>query len=153
MEEKLPPACAFAVSVLAEYNQDPDAVPEEAIEAAQEHVATCPRCKETFHPPTIATTPRKKKRSRKAASSNNGSHSTSQTPSSPSGTADQKGVQQTPVASQKQSVVTTRDDGSSSGAGPLSCLQCRELFPEYVEAMDSGQKVALLYPELQEHLS
>lgn len=156
MEEKLPPACAFAISVLAEYNQDPDAVPEEAIEAAQEHVATCPRCKETSHSPTTITTPRKKKRLRKAASSSNGNHLTSQTPSSPSGTADQKGVQQTPLSvtatSQKQSVATVRDDGPSAEAGTLSCLQCRELFPEYVEAMDSGQNVALLYPELQEHL-
>lgn len=61
MEEKLPPACAFAISVLAEYKNDPDTVPEEAIEAAQEHTATCPRCKETSHTSTTATTPPKRK--------------------------------------------------------------------------------------------
>jgi len=43
-EERLPPACAFAVSVLAERDTDPDAVPEEAVEAAQLHMATCVRC-------------------------------------------------------------------------------------------------------------
>ena len=43
-EERLPPACAFAVSVLAEHGTDPDAVPEEAVEAAQQHMATCVRC-------------------------------------------------------------------------------------------------------------
>lgn len=42
--ERLPPACAFAVSVLTEYNVDPDAVPEEAVEAAQHHLNTCQRC-------------------------------------------------------------------------------------------------------------
>ncbi|HCI81080.1 MAG TPA: hypothetical protein DHW02_15485, partial [Ktedonobacter sp.] len=42
--ERLPPACAFAVSVLTEYNVDPEAVPEEAVEAAQHHMQTCQRC-------------------------------------------------------------------------------------------------------------
>ena len=46
-EERLPPACAFAVSVLAERDADPDAVPEEAVEAAQLHMATCVRCLST----------------------------------------------------------------------------------------------------------
>ena len=42
--ERLPPACAFAVSVLTEFHVDPDAVPEEAVEAAQHHLQTCSRC-------------------------------------------------------------------------------------------------------------
>ena len=42
--ERLPPACAFAVSVLTEFQVDPDAVPEEAVEAAQHHMQTCSRC-------------------------------------------------------------------------------------------------------------
>jgi hypothetical protein len=162
MEEKLPPAGAFAVSVLAEYKHDPDTVPEEAIEAAQEHVATCPRCKETSHTPTTATTttPPKKKRSRKTASSSNGNQSTLpiafQDASSLSDIVKQTGVQQPPLSatatSQEQSVATIGDDGPVSDSESLSCQQCRALFPEYIKAMDSGQNVVLLYPELQEHL-
>ena len=53
MEERLPPACAFAISVLAEYEQDPEAVPEEAVEAAQQHMATCARCKDASNTQTI----------------------------------------------------------------------------------------------------
>ena len=34
IDEQLPPACAFAVSVLQERDLDPDSVPEEAVEAA-----------------------------------------------------------------------------------------------------------------------
>src|SRR5207302_5568307 len=138
MEEQLPPACAFAISVLAEHDKDPDAVPEEAIEAAQQHIVTCPRCKQAFHPSPTATEARKKKRSRKAASSSNGSQPTSQAALQDS--------------SQEPSVVTIKAAGPASNEGTLSCLQCRELFPEYVEALESGQNVALLYPELQEHL-
>ncbi|GAC1398220.1 MAG: hypothetical protein NVS4B12_00530 [Ktedonobacteraceae bacterium] len=40
-EERLPPECAFAVSMLAERATDPDAVPEEAVETAQQYIATC----------------------------------------------------------------------------------------------------------------
>lgn len=138
MEEQLPPACAFAISVLAEHDKDPDAVPEEAIEAAQQHIVTCPRCKQAFHPSPTATEARKKKRSRKAASSSNGSQPTSQAALQDS--------------SQEPSVVTIKAAGPASNEGILSCLQCRELFPEYVEALESGQNGALLYPELQEHL-
>ncbi len=43
-EERLPSACAFAISVLAEHDQDPYIVPEEALEAAQQHMVTCARC-------------------------------------------------------------------------------------------------------------
>ena len=65
-EERLPPACAFAISVLAEYDQDPEAVPEEAVEAAQQHIASCERCVAAFATPAVATstaqsTSRKKK--------------------------------------------------------------------------------------------
>src|SRR5947209_8402780 len=62
IDEYLPPACAFAVSVLLERDQDPDAVPEEAVEAAHLHMQTCSRCLDS--PPAIAL-PRKKKRARK----------------------------------------------------------------------------------------
>src|SRR5712672_1373818 len=39
IDEQLPPACAFAVSVLEERNLNPDSVPEEAVEAAQSQLA------------------------------------------------------------------------------------------------------------------
>ncbi|HEV2474447.1 MAG TPA: hypothetical protein VGS41_17350, partial [Chthonomonadales bacterium] len=61
IDEQLPPACAFAVSVLVERDMDPDAVPEEAVEAAQLHLATCVRCLSS--PPAISP-PRKKKKRR-----------------------------------------------------------------------------------------
>src|SRR5215469_10609915 len=61
IEEHLPPACAFAISVLQEREIDPDGVPEEAVEAAQQHLATCIRCLSS--PPMIAA-PRKKKKRR-----------------------------------------------------------------------------------------
>src|SRR2546423_3383114 len=73
MEERLPPACAFAISVLAEYEQDPEAVPEEAVEAAQQHMVTCARCKDASNTQTIPTatpTPRKRKKARRPAESN-----------------------------------------------------------------------------------
>src|SRR6185312_11605261 len=61
IEEHLPPACAFAISVLQERETDPEGVPEEAVEAAQQHLATCIRCLSS--PPMIAA-PRKKKKRR-----------------------------------------------------------------------------------------
>src|SRR6266852_4362832 len=65
-KEKLPPACAFAISVLAEYDADPDAVPEEALEAAQQHVTTCVRCLSNT---SIDTTLVKKKKVHQVAES------------------------------------------------------------------------------------
>ena len=65
IDEQLPPACAFAVSVLEERDLDPDSVPEEAVEAAQHHMATCPRCLRA----AAISTPRKKKKSRRVAES------------------------------------------------------------------------------------
>ncbi len=66
IEERLPPACAFAVSVLQEHELDPEAVPEEALEAAQKHLTTCIRCLSS--PPVITpavAAPRKRKRVRR----------------------------------------------------------------------------------------
>jgi len=62
IDQHLPPACAFAISVLVERDMDPDAVPEEAVEAAQYHLATCARC---LSSPPIISPPRKKKRPRR----------------------------------------------------------------------------------------
>jgi hypothetical protein len=36
--------------------------------------------------------------------------------------------------------------------GLIDCAQCRQVLPEYAEAMDSGQDVAGLYPEVHDHL-
>src|SRR5712672_3141409 len=67
IDEQLPPACAFAVSVLEERDLDPDSVPEEAVEAAQLHMATCPRCLNAVAIPTR----RKKKKTRRVAEPDN----------------------------------------------------------------------------------
>src|SRR5690242_6481661 len=65
-----PPPCAFAISVLAERDLDPDSVPEEAVEAAQQHMATCPRClSEPLISPAASTIQRKKKKVRRVAES------------------------------------------------------------------------------------
>src|SRR5713226_7878528 len=63
IDQHLPPACAFAISVLVERDMDPDAVPEEAVEAAQHHLVTCVRCLST---PPVISPPRKKKRPRRS---------------------------------------------------------------------------------------
>src|SRR5437660_12869765 len=66
IDAHLPPACAFAISVLVERDMDPEAVPEEAVEAAQLHLTTCGRC--LASPPAISP-PRKKKKPRRAMES------------------------------------------------------------------------------------
>jgi len=67
-DDFLPPACAFAISVLAERDADPDSVPEEAVEAAQQHMATCVRCLSApLISPAAGTLQRKKKKMRRAA--------------------------------------------------------------------------------------
>lgn len=175
IDEYLPPACAFAVSVLLERDQDPDAVPEEAVEAAQLHMQTCSRCLSS--PPAIAP-PRKKKRTRRStqtATSPKGSTTatTSELSALPDWSTPQTkvpGAQELKSAAQAHqispSVQTTPVETpalSATGApassmlpavtnGPIDCLQCRQLLPEYAEAVDSGQNVALLYPEVHEHL-
>lgn len=66
IDAHLPPACAFAISVLVERDMDPEAVPEEAVEAAQLHLTTCVRC--LASPPAISP-PRKKKKPRRVMES------------------------------------------------------------------------------------
>ncbi len=164
-DELLPPACAFAVSVLAEYDQDPDAVPEEAVEAARQHMASCPRCKEAS---AVSSTKRKKKKSRRvsqlepfAATNGEGAVAAPVFTSSAS-LQEQPPAPQLPVApafsappppsgveSHEQ---TIRITSPTEADGLIDCQQCRQLLPEYAEAMDSGQNVALLYPEVQAHL-
>ena len=170
-KEKLPPACAFAVSVLAEYDLDPDAVPEEAVEAAQQHVTTCVRCLSNV---TIDITAGKKKKVQEldyseaqAPLREPGALPITQTPQYspvslatapasvvadppplPSSESSPRPLSQ-PMPSPQPGISTPPD----SIDGPLDCQQCRQMLPEYAEAMDSGQNVTLLYPDVQEHLS
>jgi len=174
-KEKLPPACAFAISVLTEYDLDPDAVPEEAVEAAQQHVTTCIRC---LSNPTIDTAPGKKKKvyREQAVVSSNLAQIEVETPrdfeTSPRIPAAQQTAQtaqrslvplataSVPAASEPSPhplpepslASSTASAHSDTSDESLDCQQCRQLLPEYAEAMDSGQNVALLYPDVQEHL-
>ncbi len=67
--------------------------------------------------------------------------------------------QQQPLSLEKASearsvakIANTTDIVTTAHTGPLDCQQCRLLLPEYAEALDSGQNVALLYSEVQDHL-
>lgn len=187
IEERLPPACAFAISVLQEREVDPEGVPEEAVEAAQQHLATCIRCLSS--PPMIAP-PRKKRRVRRPVEESERTPLASQSAESlalaplqaepprvtvtleetpppvfhrterPSETPLQAAraartastpgpesqPQKAPSSAQKLPAVLESADGL------LDCAQCRQLLPEYAEAMDNGENVAELYPEVHTHL-
>jgi ABC-type branched-subunit amino acid transport system substrate-binding protein len=181
IDEQLPPACAFAVSVLEERDLDPDSVPEEAVEAAQHHMATCPRC---LNAAAIATR-RKKKKVRRAAEPDyprdQVQDSIATTKVAPPihedlsfvyGKDENVGqLQATPIQSATQTqapeagmaplprnlpVATPLAQASPQaplpGNNPLTCLECRQQLHEYAEAMDSGQNVETLYPEMYDHL-
>ncbi|MBX5449283.1 ABC transporter substrate-binding protein [Thermogemmatispora sp.] len=163
-DELLPPACAFAVSVLAEYEQDPEAVPEEAVEAARQHMASCPRCKEAS---AASATKRKKKKVRRASPSESSAPAEGDEAAvAASALASAEPFQAPPPPAQPPAAPafpsplpgsesqeqTIRISPPSAGDGLIDCQQCRQLLPEYAEAMDSGQNVALLYPEVQAHL-
>lgn len=179
-EERLPPACAFAISVLAERDLDPEAVPEEAVEAAVQHMATCPRCSNASsasRAPATSAAPRKKKKVRRVAET--ADYAAASQPAL-SALLDQT----TPLLTEQaaQSDTLTPHDGAPveqeaeaapattavppalpvpttptalavMTGGTIDCQQCRQMLPEYAEAMDSGQNVAALYPEIQEHLA
>lgn len=176
IEERLPPACAFAVSVLQDHEQDPDAVPEEAVEAAQQHLTTCVRCLSS--PPAI-TRQRKRKKVRRASSPESTSapvpaenpvslptlqpeaprvtvtleetvpaarQKTEQKPTPPPPLSPEPSVRPQPSAQSTLPAVLECLDGM------IDCAQCRELLPKYAEAMDNGENVAELYPEVHDHL-
>ncbi len=175
IEERLPPACAFAISVLQEREIDPEGVPEEAVEAAQQHLVTCIRCLSS--PPMIAA-PRKKKRVRRPVEEADYAPVAPQIEepvSFPPAHADPPRVKVTleemapvpppPVerqpapapkaapAPQSQPVAAKNLPAVLEGLdGLIDCAQCRQLLPEYAEAMDSGETVADLYPEVHDHL-
>ncbi|MBE3558976.1 MAG: ABC transporter substrate-binding protein [Ktedonobacteraceae bacterium] len=172
MEERLPPACAFAISVLDEYKENPQAVPEEALEAAQQHMSTCSRClgasPSLSSPSEEQTTPRlpaapsnrKKKRGRQAAASQDTESSASREQSSNSVDRNKQALQLTPSASVATLPTpggeTTGKDLALATAlteqGTISCEQCRLLLPEYAEALEQEKNAATLYPEVQLHL-
>jgi hypothetical protein len=184
IDEQLPPACAFAVSVLQERDLDPDSVPEEAVEAAQHHMATCPRC---LSAAATISAPRKKKKVRRVAEpdypGNQGLDSWATSNASPAtptiqddssivygASADAGGSQASPVQVAAQTQVSEAHNAPAQRNlpvptppqaptqpsvpidRPLTCLECRQLLREYAEAMDSGQNVETLYPEVYDHL-
>jgi len=160
-DEMLPPACAFALSVLADRDLDPDSVPEEAVEAAEQHIATCVRC---LSSPTTTSSARKKKKVRRTAESDlyqpvaaqtlveepavpvMASQATAARTPQPTPTSLAKRELSAPVASVLPAPLPA-PTGSS-----ITCQQCREVLKEYAEAMDSGQHVEDLYPEVFDHL-
>jgi len=157
-EERLPPACAFAVSVLAEHDTDPDAVPEEAVEAAQQHMATCARC---LGAQAASAAARKRKKVRRGGLGSEYSGPlvlepppveetpVSSEPSSPPLSA----LPSVPKPSQEQVEGTPAASPLALLAdGTIDCQQCRSKLKEYTEAIDNGQNVSDLYPEVQEHL-
>ncbi len=191
-DQLLPPACAFAQSILVEYAQDPEAVPEEAVEAAQLHIATCARCQgqEASANGTSSAKKRKTRRKTGAGSSESSEQTkgttqtlvaesapsappTQPTPVSPSKEPMQaiasspaqvrEQEPQTPIIARQSSAQTIPTPSTTSApaahksglaldGGPIDCQQCRQLLPEYAEAMDDNGSVASLYPEVQEHL-
>ncbi len=172
IEERLPPACAFAISVLAERNQDPDAVPEEAVEAAEQHMVTCARCvaSQASQAMTDRTVPlnKKKKFRRLPEGSNEAEPATQlllkerplaaatndQIVSSVENPLPQRSLP-VPAHSETAETAAKAQDMpaiTQSGENILDCEQCRQFLPEYADALADGQPVALLYPEVHEHL-
>lgn len=182
IEERLPPACAFAISVLQERETDPEGVPEEAVEAAQQHLATCIRCLSS--PPMIAA-PRKKKRRRPSVEESaftavvdqpvksgelvpspvdiSDVSRTLAEASAPAARKPAPPVPSTPAVSPfrpaaGQNLPATQSSGQNLPAtlrgldGLIDCAQCRQLLPDYAEALDNGRNADELYPEVHDHL-
>src|SRR6202049_3929941 len=181
IDQHLPPACAFAISVLVERDMDPDAVPEEAVEAAQLHIRSCVRCLSS--PPYISP-PRKKKRPRRPVEPYAGfetyapTHSEEEAAPLPSPSREVATLPATrvefnapmtaekapepPVATPRAAAPTVAPltpaktpappDVPEVIEGPLTCVQCRKRLKAYAEALDSGQNVEMLFPEVQAHL-
>ena len=170
-EERLPPACAFAVSVLMERDQDPDAVPEEAVEAAEQHMVTCARCvaSQASQIPTTNATPRKKKKLHRLFEGGNDTQPSGQllledrplsTPTDDQlrgslAQPSQQEAQHSFTAStpeMAEAVAAAQDATVAEPGAALDCQQCRQFLPEYADALADGQPAALLYPEVHEHL-
>ncbi len=182
IDQHLPPACAFAISVLVERDMDPDAVPEEAVEAAQHHLVTCVRC---LSSPPVISPPRKKKRPRRALESDASFEMYAPVPLEeaaslppPSTALEMHAAPRLefsppvvsprdaePVAATSKAVAPATAPAAEAKTpepaistlpaiieGPLNCAQCRQRLQEYAEAMDSGQNITMLYPQVQEHL-
>ncbi len=175
-EDQLPPACAFAVSVLAERDTDPDAVPEEAVEAAEQHMTTCIRCL-TMQPDSTARKRKKTRRTNTEAEYTRFTGSVAletpvaeptsgrfiqqetrtrtqpiqgETENSSSVSAEAPTVSRMPQ--EQPDLAATAAALGLLSEGTLDCQQCRSKLKEYAEALDNGQNVTDLYPEIQEHL-
>jgi hypothetical protein len=159
--ELLPPACAFALSVLADRDLDPDSVPEEAVEAAEQHIATCVRC---LSSPATTSAARKKKKARRVTESDFYQSSAPATlveePADPiivQPPSPPPPIQPASVAPARQAqpvalapVISPALQALSGEA--ITCQQCRQVLKEYAEAMDNGQHVVDLYPAVFDHL-
>lgn len=163
-EEHLPPACAFALSVLQERASTPDEVPEEAVEAAEQHLATCIRCLSS--PPLLAP-PRKKRRVRRPEENmpTPAAPQRVETIVSPPHQVEPPGVT---ITLEELAPLTLRQpenhDEPAQATGqrlpavlepteePLDCTHCRRLLPDYAQALDRAENVAQLYPEMYTHL-
>jgi len=158
-DELLPPACAFALSVLADRDLDPDSVPEEAVEAAEQHIATCVRC---LSSPTTMSSARKKKKVRRVAESDFYQSAAPQTlveePAAPVMAQSATQTLQPAAASPARQALSVSLAPAhpaalpASPGEPMTCQQCRQVLKEYAEAMDNGQHVEDLYPEVFDHL-
>lgn len=158
-DELLPPACAFALSVLADRDLDPDSVPEEAVEAAEQHIATCVRC---LSSPTTTSSARKKKKVRRVSESDSNQPAASQTlvEEPPLPVIVQPAAQSPQLAQASPtrqaapvSLAPVIPAALQTLAGEsMTCQQCRQVLKEYAEAMDSGQHVEDLYPAVFDHL-
>lgn len=194
-DEQLPPTCAFAISVLSDYQREPRSVPEEALEAAQQHVTTCTRCKESRD--LLGAIPRPKKKGREAtgkmstrkgatakAAQHNGTaiaEKSTQTASSSSNNNHEPVVPSWASAPENENeneiettskqpvpevvsklpattippvvtIVANQAQEEEEEELPAICLQCRQILPEYAEALERGQDISQIYPEIQEHL-
>jgi len=156
--EPLPPACAFALAVLQEQAHDPAEVPEEAVEAARQHLATCMRC--LSEPPVIAAGQRKR-RARRPVKEPVSTQAAS--PERAAVTITPAGAEQaTPSASgtaarilepERLSILPTTSVSLLQRERPFECEDCQPLLPDYAQALEHADNVAHLYPQVHAHLS
>jgi hypothetical protein len=132
MKEQVSPTCEFARSVLRDYAQDTDSVPEEALEAARQHAASCERCSQsTEELASVVSATRKQRKVRRHGNDK---------------TAPKLAAAKAPVAEITISATTDAPTG-------LSCQQCQSQLPAFAEALEGGQDAEQLYPQVQAHFA
>lgn len=142
-EVHVPPACAFALAVLQEQASDPAEVPEEAVEAAREHLATCLRC---LGEPPIGAPGRRKRRARKPVGA---------AISAPEGAAVDQASPSTGKTAEPErlSILPTTSVALLQRERSFDCEDCQSLLPDYAAALEHADNVAHLYPQVHAHLS